>query len=483
MKRQTLQIGSALLATTALSTTAFAGTIETGNNATSASAAITAASLSAQVFGATGGSSVTLGPVAYNIDFTNQLTTSFDVDLEVTGAKFSTSGGAVAARPFFEDASFTLTPTAHNTANNCTVQVLTERILVDNCLFTATCRIDVLQLSGIVFNQANGLATAGSSVALSGIVTGNTGNQTFELISSANVVTSANALTTTSSAGGTAGVFTINNTATPPFANISTPTTGVNSPTSSQIGVVDVTLGGTVSTDLTTALAAATASGGFRMNVSGGVLSDAATVDLQVSGPGVATLSASGSALAANSASFGVAAANSLGSFQIRVNFSGGTAISAWPAASVDVTYTPGGLSLSAPAALSGGTLASFSRGGFQAQINTAQSTAVADFDSFVRITNNGSVAGTASIQVADDADGSVYGTFTTGTLVPNSTMQISMATIEAGITGLTPAGQYMLNISGAISGYAQHVMLNTQNGTFVDLSGFRIGNATTGFP
>lgn len=486
MKRQTLQIGSALLATTALSSLAVAGTVQTGSSTTgTGTVAITPVSLASSVFGSTGATAVGLGPIAFNLDFENTLTTSIDVDLSATGAKFSASAGPVGLATYAMSTGSLALSLQVATGGTCTVQVLTERILVDNCVGTTTSVIDVIQLSGIVFNQANGLSTAGNSIALSGIVTGNTGNQTFELISAANVVTSANPVTVTAAAGNS-GSFTINNTATPPFSSLTIPTSNTESAsTRAIIGTVNVTSAGTVGTDLATPIAAANLSGGMVFNITHGVLTDTAAVtDLHLSASGAAgNQSVSGSALGTNTASFSVAAANILGSFEVEVNFNGTTAISAWPAGTVAVAFTAGGQSASAPAGLTNGALSAFSRGGFQAQINTAQSTAVGDFLSFVRITNNGSVAGTTSIQVANDATGSVYGTFTTATLAPNSTVQIGMSQIEAGVPIATPAGQYMLNVSGSISGYAQHVMLNTQSNTFVDLSGFRIGSATTGFP
>lgn len=479
MKRQTLQIGSALLATTALSSIATAGTIDAADNTANNTAPITAVTLATQVFGATGAANVALGPIGVNLDFTNALTSAFDIDLESTNGKFSTSAGAVTLLPYKQiTATTSLSLASIVTASQCTVQVLTERILVDNCVSTqgsAACRIDVIQLSGIVFNQANGLATAGTSLSLSGIVTGNTGNQTFELISSANVITSGSALTTTVTPGSS---FTINNTATPPFSKIGTVTVAV-------IGTVTVTPTNAVSTNLTTALTAASLlASGMEFTITHGVLADPAFTEIHLSSANTALVQSirAGSFGTANTASFDQNTNNTQrGTFDIEVNFDGSTAISNWSAGSVTVSYTAGsGVNTAPPSAT--GSLSAFNQGGFRAQINTAQSSAVADFDSFVRITNNGSVAGFALIAVADDADGSVYGTYTTATIQPNASVQISMPMIEASVV-TTPAGQYMLNITGALAGYAQHVMLNTQNGTFVDLSGFRLGNSTTNKP
>lgn len=472
MKRQTLHIGGALLATTALSSIAYAGTIENASN-TLATTTITAANISAQLFGGTAPQNITLGPIAYNIDFTNQLTSAFDIDIAPTGAKLAT-GTTVSVVTLQESAG---SLTIASSVANCTIQVLTERILVDNCVSLAAstgCRIDVIQLSGVQFNQANGLATAGSSVSLSGIVTGNTGNQTFETISSATVITSANSIATSSASGGTAGNFTINNTATPPFSKIGAGTTAI-------VGTVISTAIGALSTNLTTTLSiGSNLAGGMEFTITHGVLSDAATTELQLSqSNGGAVQSVRKSNFVGSVASFNVGVANLIGSFDIEVNFNGSTAIQNWSAGSLVVAYTAGTVNLSAPTGVTAGALASFTQGGFRTQINTAQSSAVSGFDSFVRITNNGTVGGTAILAVANDATGSVYGSYTTATIAPNATVQVSMPTIEAGIPIATPAGQYMINVSGALSGYAQHVLLNTTNNNFVDLSGFRNGTGT----
>lgn len=480
MKRQTLQVGSALLATTALSTfstLAMAGSIENSNTLTAGGTLLTPISLSAQVFGGTTPGSINLGPTEFDIDFTNALTTSFNVDIDVTGAKFDTTTATPIVTTFQESAG---SLTVASGVTGCSIQVLTERILVSSCLATELstgCRIDVMRLSGINFNQANGLATAGTSISVAGIVKGSAGNQTFETISSGNIVTSVDSLQISAVA---ASAVTLSNTATPPFSNLG----GTPASTTATLGSVNTSLVSSTGTSLASSITVASnIVGSLNFTVTHGVLTDAAVTKLTlVNG----SASITPSSFVGNVASFNptVSAAVPLpASYQLQVDFDGTTAIQAWAAGTITATPSAGALARTAPAGVTG-SLAALNRGGFQAQINTAQSSVVADFDSFVRITNNGAVAGTATIAVANDADGTVLGTYTTATIAPNATIQVSMPTIEAGATpAITPAGQYMLNISGSISGYAQHVMLNTANGTFVDLSGFRIGNATTGFP
>jgi len=472
MKRQTLQIGSALLATTALSTIASAGTIVTdsGANGGTIATTFTAARLAAQVFGATGSSTVSIGPQAVTVNFTNALTTTFDLELEASNSDFTgsigVSGFDVSGGSALSAISFT----------GCTVQVLTERILVEDCLATSTTGspFDAMEISGIQYTNANGLATAGTSIALSGIVRGQS-NNTFETISSRNVVTSVNALADTISAGTT---LNINNLASPAFSDLSG---GV---TTGRLGNILITAQGALSTNLSTSLTTdSLITGGLEITVTHGVLTDAATDAIRITGTasgGSFSPSVIASAFNGNVASFNFAPGSILGSFDINVVFDGTTQIQAWSAGTVTTVYTRGTLALTAPSSDTG-SLAALTRNGFSTQINTAQSSAGTGatlFQSFVRITNNGSVAGAVTIVVRDDADGSSYGTYTTATISPNSTLQVGMPAIESAL-GITASGQYLLTVSGPIQAYAQHIIFNSVDNFFVDLSGFRNGSGS----
>lgn len=465
MKRQSLYIGGALLATTALSTSAYAGTfVNPTATATGIATTLTAAALSAQVFPATGAENVSVGPAATTINFTNSLTTTFDVEIESSASDFT---GTITAAPGTAEGATatTITDLSANSFSGCTVQVLTERILIEDCLGTSTA-IDALRVSGLSFNEANGLAVAGSSIALSGIVRGQS-NNTFELLTSANVITSANGFSTAITAGTTA---TINNTASPAFSTI-------GAATALSLGAVKTTTVAVVGTNLTQVVnTEAEATAEMEFTVTHGVLTDAATAALDIAG-GLAT-SAVPSAFNGNVASFDFDAGEIIGSWDIEVNFDGTTAIQAWAAGTIDVAFTPGTVNLSAPPSATGG-LGALTRGGFSTQINTAQSSAGngADlFQSLIRVVNNGTVAGTVTLAVRDDSDGSLYGNFTSESIEPNSSIQISMPSIETAL-GITAAGQYQIGISGSISGYAQHVMFNSVDNLFVDLSGFRNSN------
>jgi hypothetical protein len=180
-----------------------------------------------------------------------------------------------------------------------------------------------------------------------------------------------------------------------------------------------------------------------------------------------------------NVASFTFVGATTITSYDISVAFNGTTAVGNWAAGTVDMVFTKGS-ALATGIANASGSLAAIARSGMSTSINTANSSVAGGtaFQSLVRITNNGVVAGAATVIVRNDKTGVILGTFTTADIVANGSLQISMPTIE-GATGITPAGQYNLAISGPFTGYAQHVMFNSTAGTFVDLSGFRKGAGT----
>jgi len=479
MKRQTLQIGSALLATTALSSTAIAGSVtDASSTAVQAASNLTAISLSAQVFGGLTPEAISLGPAAWNFDLTNSLTSKFTLELRSSNSDFVTTGGAVGV---YSESGTTLQ--LATTFTGCTVQTLTDRILVQDCLDISSnsgAGIDVLQISGIVFDEANGLATVGSSIALSGSVLGDGSAGTFETITSANVVTSTNSLSA-SHRQGVAG--SISNTATPAFSTLAA------SAVTLDLGSVALSAGtGVVGTDLATALTGSFTNivSALELTVEHGVLTDVATTNLVLT-PGAGAVSATQTFVptttAGSTASFDVDVSGSspLGSYDIVVNLDNSDAISAWPAGTLTASYSVGdAVNLSAIADSTGG-LAALSRAGMSAAVNTAQSSTGAGttFNSLVRIVNNGTVSGTAVIVVTNDADGSILGTYTTATIEPGATLQVDIPTIEAGASITPDGGQYGLAVSGAFTGYIQHLMFNTATESLVDLSGFRLGTGT----
>lgn len=479
MKRQTLLTGSALLATTALSSAAVAGTIVPVVAAGAVQTTVlTPIALSSQIFGGTTPENLTIGGAAsggqVNLDFTNALTAAFDVRLSATNAQYT--GSTVAVSAYSESTASGQTLRFDSSLTACTVQVLTDRVLIDDCLTGSDYgKIDVLTVSGLQFNEANGLSTAGTSISLSGFVQ-STAGETFETITSTAVITGTDSIETTVTAGTTG---TLLNTATPAFATLTGGTTRLS------LGNVKNSAPTTTGTNLSTSIATGTLLTSLvELTVTHGVLTDAATTEINATPSAGNSATVIASNFNSNIASFTFTAANQLiASYDVSVVFNGTTAIQNWSAGTMDVVFSVGTTTATAPATTQG-SLASLSRGGMSVQINTANSSVAggSTFQSLVRIVNNGSVAGAATIVVLNDADGTTLGTFTTGDIAAGATLQVDMPTIE-GAAGITPAGQYGLSISGAFTGYAQHVMFNSVDNLFVDLSGFRIGTATANTP
>jgi len=478
MKRQSLTIGGALLATTALSTAAMAGTVINLVATTDVTTTVlTAQSLSSQIFGATAGATrenlVIGGTGAATVNFANSFTTTFDVDLSVDGGKFT---GTAGIQPFTASGAATtsLLGMSVGSYGGCTVQVLTERILIEDCVGSGD-PIDAMSFSGLSFNQANGLSTVGNSISVSGVVRGQS-NNTFETISSGKLVTSANSASASVTVGTAAN---INNSASPAFSGIGA--SGTTTATASHsLGTVNVTVAAVVDHSFTAFASAGTNRSTYvsdmEFAVTHGVLSDAATTAVVLSkASGSVIASTRASSFVGSTVSFDIGAADVGTSFDITVNFDGTTAISAWGAGTLDLVFSAGSVNAQAPAGASG-TLAALARGGFSTEFNTMQSsegTGATFYQSLIRVTNNGTSAGTVTLAVRDDADGSLYGNYTTASIGVGSSLQISMPTVETAL-GITAAGQYRISLSGSISGYAQHVMFNSVNNTFVDLSGFR---------
>ncbi|MEQ9112557.1 MAG: hypothetical protein RIF37_13760 [Rhodospirillaceae bacterium] len=474
MKRQTLLIGSALLATTALSTTSYAATIKTNAAAGAVLGAFNIPKVAAQIFGGATPATITVGDQQLAVDFEapGGLTATFDLQLDLVGADYNAYTQSLGV--FRETAGGTLEAASFS---GCNIQLLTERIIVDTCAASSSStRIDALVFSGITYDEANGLATAGANVSISGLVVGTTSRTTFETIASTNVVTSVNGISGSVTAGTT---LNISNTATPTaFSKLT------GAATTGSLGQYSTTINPSVVNGSLAAIAAAnvsTISSAVELTVTHGVLTDAATTKLQVSEIAVGTVASFTPTTTAGSvASFNITAdANLLGSFDVEVQFNGSTAISEWAAGTIAIAFTSGTATETAAPGASGAT-AALSRSGFTTELNTVQST-FGDggtlFQSFVRITNNGSVPGTATILVKNDNTGATIGTYTTESIEAKSSLQISMQQIEAVVGAPTSNIQYRLEFSGAIDGYVQHVMFNSVDNYFTELSGARAAN------
>lgn len=504
-KSQLYTLSGALLASTALAGVAQAGSVGRVNQDVSAggSFSTTAAPIANTVFsstastanavsftGATGGA---VNPIA--VSFTNNLPfgTRFNVTINISGAQFNNSNATAAILARAPAGTATFVTTVQGACGSITP--LVDKILVSNCSISGTSNVTTafadyttastsfaggLQLSGIVFNNASGLASAGTSIALSGTVNDQANPSTvLENISSSNVVTSRAPISTTV----TAGTSAVTNAATTPtaFTNFSS---GGGAGLTVTMATVAITSAGALATDLNTVAdtnpgSGNSASSSVTITVTSGALTDDALASLTASAPLATTLTPA--AFSGSTATIS-STADPDGTTTINAIFDGSHAIEAAQAGTVSVAYGAAGESAVQAAAGASGTTAAITSGGFQAEFNTALASG-GDFQSFLRIHNSGSTAGTVTITVLNDSTGASMGTYTTGSIAVGQTLQVDMPTIESGAGITDPSGQYTLQVAGPIVGYAQHVLYNPTTGQFSDLSGFRNSGDTNNAP
>lgn len=513
-KHQLLSLGGAMLATTALSTVAQAGTIvkpsatAAATNKDFVTSSYSAYKLATQVFVAnTGASTQTLGGLTnYRLQFTNAYTTKFNVSLFVTGAQFSSTSLASGSntRIHLYSAGSTTNSyggTISSATAGCSVQILVDRILVNNCLSTsgvaqtsgadtnASFAVQAMQLSGITYTAANGLATAGATVALGGTVAdGNNPSSIFEQITQVNVVTSNNALTQTVQSVPQANVDqTTTPTAFTKFTAQNTDSTTGQKLQTATLASVTLTGVGAVYADLTAVIPAGSFANTLNLTLTSGAVSDPAVSNIRLVNTTAGTpQNVTAQGFGGTTVTFTISGADSnfLGTNFIDANFNGTTAISAQVAGTVQgssaqTSVTNGGQTLNqALPNIASGATAVLARAGLSTQINTVQSSTNPAVTSYIRITNNGTVAGAVTITVINDGTGATLGTYTTPSITANSTLQVSAKTIEtaAGITPSASIGSYTLNITGPLTAYVQHITQNAGGaaGVFTDFSSRR---------
>jgi hypothetical protein len=516
MNKQSLYMfGGALLATTSLSTASHAGLIKT-TSAIAGNVAPTVATfgygLATQVFSTSTptANAQTLGAgsaTANNtilIDYTASLSSGFNVQLDISNAVFG-SGTTVVTH---YTASATTTTTTGSlrvltSVTGCTVQPLTDKILINNCdpssgtlaaggsFGTLGSHSDALAISGLVYTSAAALATAGQAITLSGIIRNSNNTVTYDNITPVAIVTSKSAADTTIQAG---GALTIDNTATPAFSKVYVTSAGsANASTTATLGTIKFSATSAVGTDLSVTFTSATSlASTTEVKIAHSILADPALVSISFSGS-----SKTAGQFVSGTASFTVGG-SSLANAAITVTFNGSTAIeAASTTASATVTSTAAA-GLGQPLAAYSGALATFTRGGMSIELNTVMPSAgvgSTTYKSVIRITNSSSFDGVATIAVKNDTTGAVIGSFTTaaltsaissgalgagGVIKAGGTFQLFSTDIEANVTGAAAAAApYKVTITGSFNGYAQNLLWNTVSGVFTDLSGFRNGALT----
>jgi hypothetical protein len=339
--------------------------------------------------------------------------------------------------------------------------------------------------SGVSFNNASGLASVGSTIAVSGLVyNANNTSQTFESITAANVVVSVAPVTVAITTGGT---FTANASSTPVAFSYSG-----GAVVTMALAVVDISGTGALAADLSNIAVDESTSttlqliSSIQVTVAAAALSQGAATSFFTNagggtgaGPGV--FNGTVANFSGGVATFSVNAGGGFTSFVVNVAFSGTTALTAASAGTVTVAFGIGNSMGQAVSTITGKT-ASISLGGFNAELNTFLTSANTGYTSYARIHNNGIIAAPAIITVRNDATGVTMGSYTTAAIATQQTLQISAKDIETG-AGITAAAgvNYTLSISGAFSGYAQHIFFNPVTGQVADLSAFRNrGNVST---
>jgi len=482
MDKQSLYMfGGALLATTALSTASQAALVKTDALGTLVStSAITSRDLATEVFSATAtvaataviGSTSTAAAAGANvlIDFAAQLTSGFNVQINVTNAAFT---GTPTVVVYSQSSTGTL---QISTTAGCAVQSLPDKLLITSCTpggSTTLSRADAMRIVGLTYVSAGALTTAGQTIKLDGLITNSAGTITFENITSATVVTSKSAGETAIQTGATVSVDQL---ATPVFSKF----TG-NTATAT-LGTIHFSATSALASDLSNAYStAASISGTAEVKVAHPALTDLPGL-LSVSIGGTATSSKSPGTFVSGTASFQIAAA-SLNNSIVTVTFDGTSPIAA-AAGTATVTVTPtssAGVITRAVAAFSG-NLATYSRGGLSVELNSLFNTAGAGstlYRSLLRVANISTFDGVATISVKNDLTGASIGSYTT-TITAGATKQISSADIESSITtALAVGAPYKVTVTGTFNGYVQHLLWNSVTGLFTDLSGFRNGSLT----
>ncbi len=503
-KYQLHTLSGALLASTALAGTAYAGTVGTiaaSLGVSGSSVSDKTQSIANTIFSAT---PATANAIAFSgasddtahlaVAFANRLAVDnmINVTVDFTGATLVTTSAPM-VNGLVSDNGATTTFTTTITGPCSSSTPLVNKILLNGCSLKSTddvggdaqtaAFIGGLQLEGVVFNNASGLAWAGGTVSLSGTVYDNKNpNIIIETITSGAVITSKDPGKTTITAGATA---TTNAATTPTaFSSFQAP---FNTGITMTLATVAITSNGALGTNLASVVVPDGATGvngssSVAITVTSAAFSDdaAASATLSNLGGEANLVTLTPAAFSSGVATFNLNQATSTytgdNSVQtVSMVFNGTAAINQASAGTVSVVYGSGGAggnSVQAAASASG-TTAAISSGGFQAEFNTAQATG-GDFASYIRIHNNGAAAGAVTITVLNDTTGASLGTYTTGSIAVGQTMQVDMPTIETGASITSPSGQYTLQLAGPIVGYAQHVLYNSTTGQFTDLSGFR---------
>ncbi|MCB2106161.1 MAG: hypothetical protein KDE14_00615 [Rhodobacteraceae bacterium] len=470
MNKFNLQLaGGALLASTAL----LSGTVAVHAQATIKAAAVPktvpatliAAPLAAEVLTGTTTAAV-LGPQAITVDSSAKLVEKTVVVLNISGASFDTTSSPTVSI-FAQSVGGSLIAAASAggaSIANATITVFSDRVRITDVSASSW---SAMTVSGLQYVNALALATAGHSITLSGVISNNAETATLETISAKAVVTS---IAGAKPQVGTGASITVSNTANPQFSTVTQTGFGTLSARLSTVSLTNTTTTHTGS-DLTTPITNTALVSTLEVKLTHSVLTDPAVSTVVLNSAAVATTRTTAQfntgTVTWTVASTGLGVAQDL-----KVNFNGTTAISGWSAGTTTVTpVTLAANGSKLPAAVSG-TAVALTRGGLNTTVNVFQPSTNA-FASFLRVTNTGSTAGTVTVTVRQSSTGTTLGTYTSASISPGASIQISATDLETGAQITNPT-QYDLNIAGPISGFVQHIGFKSDSGVVTDLSSFR---------
>jgi len=513
-KTQFCTLSGALLASTALSGAANAGTIGkyTSSNFSTTALAIdntvfstTASTANAVVIGA-GGTDRDIG-----MQYTNNFSglTGFTTEFTISGARFITSGITLASIELLVASNGNLGSVANSVSAStvcASVTSLVDLLVVNDCSMSALLgdanttgvgtgyRVHGMVMTGVTFNTASGLATAGTSVSLTGrVYNPDNTSQIFEASSTGNILTATVPLQVRVVAG--TGVTASATTTPTAFVNLSLPTNGS---LSLVLATIIVSATGALGATLAAASAsAANLAGTTSITVSSSIMTSASVrkVNLDATSGSVSLSVNTAANFSSGTVTFSLDNTVWTGgnSADVKVIFQGTTSIPAAAAGTVTGSVVYNGY---LQAVTLTGVTATVAQGGFRAEVNTFNASTNGPFSSYLRIHNNGLVAGTVTITVYNDDyySGAALGSsFTTASILPGATLQLSAAEMEgtatsakvpaggANIPTASRTGSYTLSVTGPIVGYVQHILFD--GNSVADLSGYRNSGSTSNQP
>jgi hypothetical protein len=451
--------GAALLATTALvSGSAFAASIVAGTDlsaGTTKPGKFTALTIPKNYVAGSTGSTTALGPMAITLS-----TSASTPYTQATSVLLNFTNAQVTGTPTLTVATVDSGSSLTNIGTGATATMFSDHILISTSTTGGTW--SYLRVGNVSFNNAQALASVGSSISVSGSVTISGIGQT-ESLASTNLVTSVAGPVVTVTAKSTVQA---SNTSTPPFINF-----GSSTQLTAALGTISIANPTGFDNTLSVSATAANLVTTSVVQVTHPVLANAAVASARVNNTSHTTVAE----FAGGSESFAIASGsiNTTAPITIAVVFNGTTQITGGKGGTATVTFNgaAGGTNFGAIDPVTG-NLADVTLNGLSADVNTAQSSANA-FPSYIRIHNTGASAGVATIVVKNDATGATIGTYTTASIPGGATLQVGTGQIETALS-ITPSATspYELLITGAFTGYVQH--LGFDGKSLIDLDGFR---------